>query len=602
VTALCLHRMTELYSYDDDNRLTEVTDSSENTKESWTLDGTGNMGDANAANELTASGYVYDRAGNMVADGTKIYEYDAWNRLVVVSADDEGEPGDPLAAYHYDGLNRRIVSVADSNSDGTLDTATHYYYSDQQVIETRSGSLTSDPSSLAPQYQYVWSARYVDSPILRDANADADGLCDDETDDRLYYLTDANSNVTALVEYDSGDTRWEVVERYSYSAYGNVTVYDGGWTSASPAYDNDRLFAGREYDPATGLYYNRDRWYNPTTRTFINRDPEGFSAGDANLYRYVANNPINRTDPTGRWEAQYGTWTYGGSGGTGVWDPGPKDPNWRSMKAAESPGSSPGISLRTDLDPYDRANVLRQLAKAVAYHRQLGYREAERIVESITEQMDPGLFAEIESSGYAESEDVKKWRNHEARNGPERNSPDSPTEEQLNGFHPFIADSQEEVRKFLEAFRKKGKRRHGPAVVNIRAHSHGGKSLQFPKGENVDKDNAKKFAKDLKKAAPTAQLIVLSGCCLGCWGYAPESIVRFVADETGVPVMSPGGFGYLSGSGFKVFQFFTGEDLFHRHTTSEAEGAVNSRDDIVFITYPSKWTEQDIDNWNKKWK
>jgi hypothetical protein len=40
----------------------------------WTLDGMGDMGDANEVNEITTSRYVYDRAGNMVADGTRIYE------------------------------------------------------------------------------------------------------------------------------------------------------------------------------------------------------------------------------------------------------------------------------------------------------------------------------------------------------------------------------------------------------------------------------------------------------------------------------------------------------------------------------------------------
>jgi RHS repeat-associated protein len=153
------------------------------------------------------------------------------------------------------------------------------------VIETRSGELDENgvplPPSAFPLEQFVWSARYVDSPVLRDANTDADGLCNDETDQRLYYLTDANANVTALVEYDPGDTRWEVVERYSYSAYGNQTIYDATWanTRTESLYANTLGFTGQDSDPVTGLSYYRDRWYNPTSRTFINRDPEGFYDG-----------------------------------------------------------------------------------------------------------------------------------------------------------------------------------------------------------------------------------------------------------------------------------------------------------------------------------
>ena len=37
---------------------------------------------------------------------------------------------------------------------------------------------------------------------------------------------------------------------------------------------------------------------HPTGR-FISQDPTSFAAGDANLYRYVGNSPINATDPTG---------------------------------------------------------------------------------------------------------------------------------------------------------------------------------------------------------------------------------------------------------------------------------------------------------------
>ena len=38
--------------------------------------------------------------------------------------------------------------------------------------------------------------RYVDAPVLRFHDADTDGTIDDT----LYYTTDANMNVTALVE------------------------------------------------------------------------------------------------------------------------------------------------------------------------------------------------------------------------------------------------------------------------------------------------------------------------------------------------------------------------------------------------------------------
>jgi hypothetical protein len=51
------------------------------------------------------------------------------------------------------------------------------------------------------------------------------------------------------------------------------------------------------------------------TGDFITRDPLGFAAGDANLYRYAGGNPISRSDPSGL------AWNPSGGGG-GVWDGG----------------------------------------------------------------------------------------------------------------------------------------------------------------------------------------------------------------------------------------------------------------------------------------
>jgi RHS repeat-associated protein len=57
-------------------------------------------------------------------------------------------------------------------------------------------------------------------------------------------------------------------------------------------------FAGYRYDPETGLYYVKARYYNPTLGRFLQTDPIGTGGGN-NLYAYVGNDPINLIDPTG---------------------------------------------------------------------------------------------------------------------------------------------------------------------------------------------------------------------------------------------------------------------------------------------------------------
>jgi RHS repeat-associated protein len=58
-------------------------------------------------------------------------------------------------------------------------------------------------------------------------------------------------------------------------------------------------YTGREWDGEIGLYFYRARYYDPLVGRFIGEDPIGFSARDANLYRFVDNSPTNFTDPMG---------------------------------------------------------------------------------------------------------------------------------------------------------------------------------------------------------------------------------------------------------------------------------------------------------------
>jgi|GEM_PF-4671461 len=49
----------------------------------------------------------------------------------------------------------------------------------------------------------------------------------------------------------------------------------------------------------TGLQYGRSRWSSPNAGVFQTSEPIGFKGGDENLYRYVANDPVSLTDPSG---------------------------------------------------------------------------------------------------------------------------------------------------------------------------------------------------------------------------------------------------------------------------------------------------------------
>jgi RHS repeat-associated protein len=212
--------------------------------------------------------------------------YDAWNRLVSLQ-----EGANVEYVFAYDGLGRRVME----GMQGVSYWYRHFFCnSSWQTLETRFTSTQgAQPETIQPYRQYVWSARYIDSPVLRDKNTDEDGLCDDE---RLYYLTDANFNVTALV-----DTAGDAVERYLYDPYGKLTTYDGTWdnTRSGSSYLNEILYTGREYHSNTGLYYYRNRYYHTGLGRFLSRDPIGYQAGDSNLYRYVGNRGVNAADPTG---------------------------------------------------------------------------------------------------------------------------------------------------------------------------------------------------------------------------------------------------------------------------------------------------------------
>jgi RHS repeat-associated protein len=109
-------------------------------------------------------------------------------------------------------------------------------------------------------------------------------VCTNEGD--FWSLTDALGSTLALT-----DSSGALQTSYTYDPFGNTAA--SGASSTNPF-----QFTGREND-GTGLYYYRARYYSPTFQRFIAQDPIGFAGGDADLYGYVADEPIDLRDPTG---------------------------------------------------------------------------------------------------------------------------------------------------------------------------------------------------------------------------------------------------------------------------------------------------------------
>ena len=249
----------------------------------------------------------YDAAGNMIlapkpgAETTALHlKYDAWNHLVAVYADDDGEPGDLIAEYQYDSQNRRVAKIV-REVDGETVTyvRTDFEYNENwQCLEERTdtfedlegegGARTTPAETVA--VQYLWDIRYVDAPVLRWRSVEG------TLDEVVYFCNDANMNVTALIDAADGS----VVERCIYTAYGEATCLDLNWANgqSTSRVSNVVLYTGHPLDEETGLVYARERYDHTTLGRWLTKDPLGV-VGGMNPFQAMGGNPLAVTDPYG---------------------------------------------------------------------------------------------------------------------------------------------------------------------------------------------------------------------------------------------------------------------------------------------------------------
>ena len=250
------------YEYDAEGRLWKV-----GTTE-YLYDANGNRTNANTSYDardriISSNGvtYAYNAAGELTnkSDGTS-YTYDRRGQLTGATVSGQA------VTYELDAMGRRVGRSA----VGGFTARRYLYGAGAQPL-----AQLSMAGAVEAQYVYL-TGRHAPDVMIKSGVVYA-------------LVTDHLGSVRMVVNVDTG----VVAQRISYDAWGNASYEVGTWDVQPFG------FAGGLYDPLTKLVHFGAREYDAVTGRWTRADPILFAGGDANLYAYVGNDPVNFVDPSG---------------------------------------------------------------------------------------------------------------------------------------------------------------------------------------------------------------------------------------------------------------------------------------------------------------
>jgi RHS repeat-associated protein len=218
--------------------------------------------------------FLYDARGNVVErkgpGGVTRYAFDAENRLVRVA-----RPGGEDVTFGYSGTGERIWRRDKSGM-------TYFLTDGMNLVAELDGEMKVKASYL--------HAPGIDRPLVMRREGTT-----------YYYHPRDLGTIAALT-----DSKGNVAATYDTDAFGGPTASAG--RAFSPF-----LFTARELEADLGLYYCRDRYYDPSLGRFVSRDPILGEPPDPLSfppYIYARNNPLSYSDPTGRGARYGGPWEH----------------------------------------------------------------------------------------------------------------------------------------------------------------------------------------------------------------------------------------------------------------------------------------------------
>jgi RHS repeat-associated protein len=216
------------------------------------------------ANDRTATD-TYDNNGNIISQSGIADTYDFENHLT--------QHG--FITYVYDGDGNRVAKrFGGVTTNYLVDTMNPTGYA-QVLDELQSNTVARS---------YTWGLQLVSESQLADSPPPASPW------GTSWYGFDGHGSVRYIT-----NSTGAITDTYDYDAFGNL-VYSTGSTA------NNYLFAGEQFDPELGLYYNRARYLDVRSGRFWGMDTdEGNNEDPASLHKYLyaGANPVDRVDPSG---------------------------------------------------------------------------------------------------------------------------------------------------------------------------------------------------------------------------------------------------------------------------------------------------------------